>query len=348
MLLSIGCFVSCTVTHKLSYIKLEMIEPGKFNQTKEMDTIAVFKRDIYQFDTVAFTYHDINMHLNIKDSLVLNHTLSNQCVDALAKNIVNTGYFLKVINYSDSMNTLLNNQYSPLDYNELHKLTGADVCVFLDLFYLKDYLINKKVNKLGVEIYSNFPEFRKSKALESIETNLVWTLSIKGNPTPYTFNEPNKLYYGSNIYPELFGNDQNHRLLLQTAAEYLGMTFAEKLLPAWHQVERTYYHSNNVNLRKAEKLCLSGDYLKAAEIYHSETKNKNLAIAAMANYNMALVCEMEGNIEAALDWLVLSYSVFINDNPEHKFNCEQYRGLLYNRRLEIEHLGLQINPNGRN
>ena len=336
-----------------------MMVPGKFNLTEGMDTIAVFKRDLYQSDTITFSYHNNNNYYNITDSLVQYRSLSNLCLDALANNLVNTGYFLKVFNYKDSMNTLLNNKYSALDYNELHKLTGADVCVFLDLFHLKDYLINKNVYNLGVEIFSAFPEFRKSTALESLETNLVWTVSIKGNPTPYTINEPDKLFYGNNLYPELFGNNQNHRLLLQSSADYLGMTFVSKLLPTYQQVERTYYHSNNVNLRKAEKFCLSGDWLKAAEIYNRETKNENRAIAAMATYNMALVCEMEGNLEAALDWLQLSYSVFNNENPEHEFfsnsnnpehefNCDQYRKLLYLRKIEIARLDIQVRPNGEN
>ena len=325
-----------------------MLVPGKFNLTEDMDTIAVFKRDLYQSDTVTFLYNKNNQYLNIPDSLVKYSSLSNLCLNTFANNLVNTGYFLKVFNYKDSMNLLLNNNYSPLDYNELHKLTGADVCVFLDLFHLKDYLINKNVKNLGVEIYSAFPEFRKSKALEGIETNLVWTVSIKGNPTPYTINDRDNLFYGNNLYPQLFGNNQNHRLLLQTSAEYLGMTSVSKLFPSIQQVERTYYHSNNVNLRKAEKFCLSGDWLKAADIYNRETKNENRAIAAMAKYNMALVCEMQGNLEAALDWLQLSYSVFNNDNPEHEFNCAQYSELLELRKKEIERFDKQVRPNGEN
>ena len=342
LLLSIGGFVACTTTHKISSIQVEMMVPGKFTITEVMDTIAIFKRDLNQSDTATFTYHDTNKHLNIIDSLVQYRTLSNQCVDALAKNLVNTGYFLKVINYRDSMNVLLTNKYSALDYNELHKLTGADVCVFLDLFHFKDYLINKNTKNLGREIYSAFPEFRKSTALESIQPNLLWAISIKGVSTPYAINEPEELFYGNNLYPDLFGNEQNHRLLLQTAAEYLGMKFSEKLLPSWQQVGRTYYRSHNVNMLIAEKYLLDGDWMKAAEIYKRQTKNKNQNIAAKAKYNMALICEMEEKYDAANDWLILSYSTYKKENPEHKFNCKQYITLLAERKREIERLKKQV------
>lgn len=339
---------SCKTTNKVSSIQLEMMVPAKFTISKEMDTIAVFNRDLFQSDTIPFTYHDIHKHLNITDSLVKFRTLSNQCIDALAKNLVTTGYFLKVFNYKESMNILLNNKYNPIDYNELHKLTGADVCVFLDLFNLKDYLINKNANNLGSEIFSMFPEFRKSTELESIQPNLLWTISIEGYSTPSEITESEKLFYGNNLYPELFGNEQNHRLLLQTAAEYLGMTFTEKLLPSWKKVNRTYYPSKNINMQLAEKYLQEGNWLKAADIYSRETENKNLNIAAKAKYNMALICEMEGNIDSASDWLYQSYSTYKREYPEHEFNCNQYFDMLAFRRSEMARLEKQIRHDGEN
>lgn len=92
----------------------------------------------------------------------------------------------------------------------------------------------------------------------------------------------------------------------------------------------------------AEKYLLDSDWLKAAEIYKRETKNKNQNIIAKAKYNMALICEMEGNLDAAVDWLVLSYSTYKNENPEHKFNCKQYITLLAERKWEIERLEKQV------
>jgi hypothetical protein len=130
--------------------------------------------------------------------------------------------------------------------------------------------------------------------------------------------------------------------LLENTSEYLGKAFAAKIVPSWLKVERTYYRSNNVNMLKAEKYCLGGDWLKAAEIYNRETKNKNRNIAAKAKYNMALVCEMEGKPDAAIDWLVNSFSTYKFENEEHKFNCKQYIDLLAMRKKEIARLGKQI------
>ena len=153
------------------------------------------------------------------------------------------------------------------------------------------------------------------------------------------------MYYGNIVYPELFGNDLNHRLLLKNASEYLGKAFGAKIVPTWLEVERSYYRSRNVNMLAAEKYCLNGEYLKSAEIYNRETKNKNRNIAAKARYNMALLCEMEGKPDAAIDWLVLSYSAYKQNNEAHKFNCQQYINLIALRKKELEKLEHQVRNN---
>jgi hypothetical protein len=93
---------------------------------------------------------------------------------------------------------------------------------------------------------------------------------------------------------------------------------------------------------QAEQLCLNGEWLKAAEIYQRETTNKNRNIAAKAKYNMALICEMEGKPDVAIDWLINSHSTFKYPNEEHQFNCRLYINTLAARKKEIERLDKQV------
>ena len=188
----------------------------------------------------------------------------------------------------------------------------------------------------------NFPEFESSTKVEKIKANLLWTLSFKSDSSIYVFKQPDDLYYGNSLYPELFGNSQNRQLLLKNSAEYLGRTFAKNLIPSWEKVDRLYYRSNNDQMRIAEKYFLDSDWLKAAEVYNKQTGNKKPNIAAKAAYNMALICEMEGNLEAANDWLTRSFSAFKNHNPAHLYNCNQYSTLLAKRKKEIELLEKQL------
>jgi hypothetical protein len=324
------------------------MKPAQFTVSGDVENIAIFKRDQFQSDTIPFQYHDLSRHVDLSDSMVHYHELSNKCVAELANSLIQSGKFLKVVNYSDTMNLSFASKYSSFNYNELHNITGADVCIFLDKFYLKDYVINKNAINLGQEIFTRFPEFKGSTKLEKIEPSLIWNISFYGNPSVYVCKQPEELFYGNNKYPTLFGNNENHRLLLQTVAEYLGNDFTSKLIPCSQQVERTYYHSKNVQMLKGEKYLLEGDWLKAADIYIKETKNKNKNIAAKATYNMALICEMEGKLDAATNWMDLSYSVYKRENFTYKAYCLQYIAILDKRQLEIKRLEKQVKTNAEN
>jgi len=326
----------------MSSIQVEILKPALFEMPENIDTIAIFKRDLFQSDTIAFRYSDAYNKKTLTDKLISYRDLSNQCVDALADFLDNEGFFVKVINYRDSINYLFSGSDGLIHYPESFKKLGVDAFVFLDFFQLKDHLTNSTGYYSYNNITEQFPEFRNSTKLESVEANLLWTVSFKSDTSVYLVRQPDELYYGNIVYPELFGNDLNHRLLLKNASEYLGKAFGAKLVPTWMKVERSYYRSHNENMRAAEKLSLNGEYLKAAEIYKRETKNKNRNIAAKARYNMAVLCEMEGKPDAAIDWLVLSYSAYKQNNEAHKFNCQQYINIIATRKKEIERLGKQV------
>lgn len=333
---------SCVTTYNMSSIQVELLKPALFAMPDNIDTIAIFKRDYYHSDTTRFSYFDVDKNKVISDKNIHYCDLSNKCTSALAEYLDGEGYFSKVVNYSDSMNHIFSKADSLISYPELHKKLGADIFVFLDYFQLEDEQTNSVGGYFKPQIVDQFPEFKTSSKIASVKANLLWTITFKGDTAFYLIRQPDDLHYGNSVTPELFGNDQNHILLLHNISMYLGKDFASKIIPSWLQVGRTYYRSNNADMLQAEKYCLNGEWLKAAEIYNRETKNKNRNIAAKSKYNMALICEMEGKIDAAIDWLVLSYSAYKNPSAEHKFNCQQYINLLALRKKELERLDMQV------
>lgn len=334
-------FSSCVSTSNMKSIQVEILKPAMFTMPENIDTIAVFKRDLYQSDTTTFKYFGSGHQDTIIDPLVKYQALSNKCVDAFANFLENEGYFQKVINYRDSIKYLTTEDKSLIDYPVLLNQLKVDACIFLDYFQLDDNTNNGSYYYTN-NIIENFPEFRGSTEFEFIKANLFWTVAVKGDTAAYVCKQPDDLYYGNSVYPDLFGNNLNHRKLLLNTAEYLGISFGSKIVPSWLKIERSLYKSGNIDMRQAEKYCMAGEWLKAADIYNRETKNRKRNIAAKAKYNMALVCEMEENLDAAINWLVLSYSSFKWNNLEHKFNCKQYIDLLAARKKEIEQLSKQV------
>jgi len=331
-------FTSCITTSDLNTIQVELMKPSIIDESNELDTIAIFKRDSYKSDTVSFKFYS-NYKLKA-DTAIHYRDLSNICVDALTDYLKNEGYFTKVINYRDSMNFLFTEKDSLINYLEFYKKSGFDACIFLDYFQFNDSQYKEK--NYWTSGIKNFDEFVNSTYLESVAVNLYWTIAFREMNPKIVYKQNDYLFYGNSVNPEFFGSNNNHKELLKNSSIFLGKAFGAELIPTWQKNERAYYRSKNKNMKKAEEYCQASDWLNAAEYYKIETKNKSRKIAAKAMYNMALTSEMEGNLDIALGWLNLSLSSYWNENNDHKSICQKYFDLLTIRKQEIERLEKQV------
>lgn len=343
-LLAVIGLCSCGINAPMGSLKVETIKPGMFSFLENVDTIAIFKRDFYQSDTNVYRYLDVENNEIMTDSMTRYTDLSNKCVDALADYLNQHGHFLKVINYRDTMNHLFAGKEKTLNYNGMAEKLSVDICISLDFFHLQDELINNNYY-FSFQVLDNFPEFRTSTAMECIESSLLWTLSFRGDTSLYISKDTDELYYGNSVNPELFGGDRRHKILLENVAGYLGESFARKFIPSEEQTERFYYKSHNPSMLQAQRYFLEGDLLKAAEIYKKQTNSKNQDIAAKATYNMALICELEGNLPAASDWLYQSTYAIQTKSPVHQRNCIDYNTILAKRRRDVAVLERQVRNN---
>jgi hypothetical protein len=299
-------------------VQVTIMKPGIIVIPNELCRVAVFQRNLYQTDS-CFSMYSKNKVLDY--STIKYSELSDICVDAFSKSIENDGYFQKVRNYRDSLNDLWSDGISLIHKDELFEKTNSDICIFLDFF---------KLDKSAVYSYQTL----------NTRANLVWTIAFKSDTLSYFYNQMDTLSYE---VPSFSPNSKKVlKPVLMNASEYLGRSFGAQLIPSWYNVDRLYYESYNPDMTIAEKLALNGDWIKAAEIWKKETQNKNPKIAAKACYNMALTCEMEGKLDAGIDWLVKSYAVPARNNEEHKANCQRYINILAFRIKEIEKLDLQV------
>jgi len=320
------CLSSCMITDSARTTQIEIMKPGLFNLPDEINTVAIINRTSYQRDSVPFRY--LNLNKIETDTLVKYRMLSNNCVDALSWFFEKEGYFGKVNNYRDSLAVI----YSPngkgiITPEELFQKTKSDICIFLDRF-----------NFNVVAMYGFSDVVANGAALS-------WAIAIKTDSLSYLYNQMDTLVYEASDFSLNLKDHAKLNLLANNSSEYLGRFFGSKIIPTWLTVERLYYKSGNQNMLLAEKYALNNEWLKAAEIWNKQSKNKNPRMAAKACYNMALACEMEGKLDAAIDWLVQSHSVLKENNEEHKENCKRYIAVLAQRKKEIEKLAHQVRNN---
>lgn len=130
------------------------------------------------------------------------------------------------------------------------------------------------------------------------------------------------------------------------AASLSGISFAELLTPHWEFVQRMYYQSGHIDLKKTEKLISEEKWLEAAAIWKANIDNKNKSITAKSLFNLALACEMEGELDAAIEWAVRSYHVFGQKNELHAENCQNYIRILSVRKRDLRIIERQLNQIG--
>ena len=340
MLITICSLSSCSTMYNLRTIPLEMATPGLLELDK-IDTIAIYNRSYNDTVNKVFVYKDATSNTIITDSLLDYKDISNTCLDVLADYLNNSGYFLQVNNYKDSLKIPLTADARSIPLDQTKKM-HADAYVFLDYLDMNDKLMTDR-NYFDRSVIASFPEFRKSTKLETIKVKVIWSVLLRGDSAYSTISKPDIVYYGNSTNPNFFGNSQNHRYLIKNTANYIGESFAITLLPSWNSnsAERTYYRSHNPQMLIAEKLLHKGDFIKAAEIYSKLTNNKNPNIVAKSTYNMAFINEMEGNMDASLDWLSKSLAAFKKGNTLHSYHCIQYSQILTSRKKELELLDKQ-------
>lgn len=134
-----------------------------------------------------------------------------------------------------------------------------------------------------------------------------------------------------NQYYELIGSDEGRSWLVDLISDRVALNTSDKLVPYWLEVERHLFYTTQPELNYANNLAFQNEWISAALIWKKYADDKNLTIASSACHNMAVVCEVEGKLDLALEWA-------------EKSLLKKYNTLTYNYindlRLRIEEIKL--------
>lgn len=211
--------------------------------------------------------------------------------------------------------------YSRADLKAITDSTEADLLLSLDHFITANSVFHSE-NKLMVQ--------------EIVLVNAFWTLyDLSDYHLKSYFDKNDTVDWVNYSSPEIdpFELLPERRDAVLNAADITGTRFAEFLIPHWSLAERFYYRSGHVELKQTDKLVKEGKCLEAGEIWRHNVDNSNKRIQAKCMFNLALACEMAGDMNAALDWVVRSYHVFGEKNELHAENCRNYIQVLAQRRI---------------
>jgi len=122
---------------------------------------------------------------------------------------------------------------------------------------------------------------------------------------------------------------------IKKTANALGRDYATQILPYWVRVNRDYYVKGNANLERATRMARAGNWDKAGEVWTNETTNPKHKIAGRACYNMAIINEINGDLDNAIKWAQKAYEDYNDKLALH------YIGILNDRKSENQRLESQ-------
>lgn len=197
-----------------------------------------------------------------------------------------------------------------------------------DVLFFLDYL----AGTIYTEYYRDISFFRRI-----LLTNPVWQISERSTGRVFMYNRADTVLWEgfaksandiSKLVPE---QEQGFLEGAETSAE----TFSHFLIPQWILVNRTIYKSFNDDMRLAYKLTTQNRWTEAASVYERISESGNKKMKAMAMYNLALICEMQDDLEGATNWLLNSYFVFEESKPEHARLTKEYLGIIAQRKKDM-------------
>jgi hypothetical protein len=294
-----------------------------------------FFDNIIQLEPFDFT------NIEIIDTISKNILLENDSISKIEEQTLNIGvknltsivtrYQPKLDKYTGSK--IIHPElglYSEEEIEEIADTTNADLLFSLDFFASLDLIQYATANAIGFESVEVFALWN----IYDLETKNLQYSQWKIDSVRWTEDASTLRQLKLKLPPR--------RDAILNAADIAGTQFAEFLVPHWTEVQRMYYSSGQVELKKTDDLVKENRWLDAAKIWKANINNPNKSIAAKCKFNMGLVCEMEGDFKAALDWVVQSFHTLGAKNNLHLNNCQQYISILSQRMLDMKKIKMQF------
>jgi hypothetical protein len=121
------------------------------------------------------------------------------------------------------------------------------------------------------------------------------------------------IFSGSGINPLIVvGSLLKRKEAISEVSYNAGRGYALRLLPYNIRVSRDYFVKGTENFRIATRKARLGKWDEAGLLWEQETTNGKMKVAGRACFYMAVLSEINGDIESAVGWAQKSYGDYNN------------------------------------
>ncbi|MDH5413094.1 MAG: DUF6340 family protein [Flavobacteriaceae bacterium] len=329
---------SCSSTNLLT---LSVTEPAPVYLPTSIETIGILNRSLPS---------EKNQTLDNIDK-ILSMEGKNLDKDGAEKSVLGVLDELKLMNlYTnvkiiDSLNILrtgLGVFPSPLSWDEIERIsTINDVDAIFELsFFDTDAQIDYKALpvKIKTAIGVDVPVIEHRATIKTL-IKTGWRIYDPLNKLirdEYIIHK-NSISQGTGVNPAyaveaIIGRKE---AVLKISKE-IGHNYALRTLPYKIRVSRDYFVRGTDNFKIAKRRAQTGNWHGAAELWEKEVSSSHSKIAGRACYNMAIINEINGDLNKAIEWASISYTDYKNKNALRYINILKRR-VKKNRQLPLQH-----------
>lgn len=310
-------FYSCTSTNELT---ISVTEPAPVYISSDIKKIGIINRS-EPTDITNKNLDGIDKILSA-EGITFDEEGANKTVMGLFDELSMYNKFEEIvlIRDADTENTGLGIFPSALSWDDIDRIcyeNNVDAIVSLS-FYDTDTEVDYKSSKTKID--NPF-----GKDIPALSHDVTVTTEIKTGWRVYNPNE--KLILDEYIVRDKIisrGNGINplkaveaivgRKDAVMDISTSIGKNYAFRLLPYRTRVTRLYYVKGNDNFEKAKRMAQTGNWNDAAELWKKEVNNPDGEIAGRACYNMAIINEINGDLEKAVEWASKAYTEYENKN----------------------------------
>ena len=328
-------FASC----KTQQLYLNVIEPAPVTVPSYIKKVGVINRSMPTDKTKAIDIIDKALSL---EGANLDKDGAGESIKGLSDELLNNNRFteVKTLNDIDFRTPKLTLFPAPLTWEIVDQIcseTGTDALFSLEKFDT-DTQISYSNRKVDIKTpLGTIPGIEHLADMETL-VKTGWRIYDPASKTildEYIYNESIH-FSGRGINPVLAAASLIGRKdAVKDVSNKAGHGYALRIVPYRIRVMRDYYVKGSDNFKIARRKAQNGKWDEAGELWKSETNNPKMKVAGRATYNMAIINEINGDLEAALQWAQRSYEDYNN-----KLGLRYVR-ILENRRYKSDILKRQ-------
>ena len=229
---------------------------------------------------------------------------------------------------------------APLTWDQVEGIcrdNGTQALFALEM-YDTDTRVNYSTGKTSIKTpLGNIPALEHNASMETLVKTgwRIYSPSDRAILDEFIVAE-SVVFAGKGINPVAAVAGMIHRKdAVKEVSKKAGHIYALRLIPYRLRVTRDYFVKGTDNFKVAKRRAQLGKWDEAAELWEKETENPKMKIAGRAHYNMAIISEINGNLDDAVSWAQKAYSDYRN-KPGLR-----YVRILENRKYNQEVLSYQ-------